>query len=109
MELCGLEPRSRPEGRSLVPLLRNPGAGWASTAITAFGDRNVSLRTERHRYIRYRDLQEELYDCAADPNEWRNQAANPAYAAVLAELRAVVPPLAQMVRSLPAKRGGREE
>jgi choline-sulfatase len=108
-ELCGLKPPRPLEGRSLAPLLQQPDADWRSTAITAFSDRFISIRTEQFRYIRYRDDQEELYACSKDPHEWHNQAANPAYAAVLAELRAAVPPLAQMARSLPSKRGAREE
>jgi arylsulfatase A-like enzyme len=109
VELCGLEPASKPEGRSLVPLLKEPGAEWPSTAITAFSDRNVSIRTERFRYIRYRDGQEELYDCAADPHEWTNQAANADFAATLKELRAAVPPLSEMTKSMPRARGAKDE
>lgn len=108
-ELCGLKPPQPLEGRSLTPLLKQPDADWMSTAITAFSERFISIRTEQFRYIRYRDDQEELYDCSKDPHEWHNQAANPAYADVLAELRAAVPPLAQMARPLPSMRGGREE
>jgi arylsulfatase A-like enzyme len=109
VELCGLRPSAKPEGRSLVPLLKNPSAEWASTAITAFNDRNVSIRTERFRYIRYRDEQEELYDCTADPHEWRNLAANPDYATALKELRALVPSLSGMSKSMPTKRGAKDE
>ena len=109
MELCGLEPPAQPAGRSLVPLLKNPNAEWRSTAITAFNDRNISIRTERFRYIRYRDEQEELYDCTADPHEWRNLAADSDYAAAINELRASLPPLAEMMKSMPSKRGARDE
>ncbi|MCL4203860.1 MAG: sulfatase [Pirellulaceae bacterium] len=109
VELCGLPPSAKTEGRSLVPLLKNPGAEWSSTAITAFNDRNISIRTERFRFIRYRDEQEELYDCIADPHEWRNLASNPDYAAALKELRASVPPLLHMAKSMPTKRGAKDE
>jgi arylsulfatase A-like enzyme len=109
VELCGLRPVSRPEGRSLVPLLKQPGAEWSSTAITAFSDRNISIRTERFRYIRYRDGQEELYDCAVDPHEWNNQVANADFAATLKELRATVPPLSEMAKSMPRARGAKDE
>ena len=109
VELCGLEPPAQPAGRSLVPLLKNPNAEWQSTAITAFNDRNISIRTERFRYIRYRDEQEELYDCTADPHEWRNLAADSDYAAAINELRASLPPLAEMMKSMPSKRGARDE
>ena len=46
-------------------------------------------RTRTHKYVRYYGLDdacEELYHLAADPDELHNQAANPAYAAVRAEL-----------------------
>ncbi|NKB66962.1 MAG: sulfatase-like hydrolase/transferase [Candidatus Latescibacteria bacterium] len=48
-------------------------------------------RTRTHKYVRYYgpdDACEELYDLAADPHELHNQAANPDYAAVHAELGA---------------------
>jgi hypothetical protein len=47
--------------------------------------------TERWRYIRYANGNEELYDHAGDPREWKNLAANPALAAVLAEYRKWLP------------------
>jgi iduronate 2-sulfatase len=37
---------------------------------------NHSLRTERWRYIRYRDGLEELYDHSNDELEWTNLAGN---------------------------------
>jgi arylsulfatase A-like enzyme len=109
VELCGLQPVTKPEGCSLVPLLKKPGAAWPSTAITCFSDRNVSIRTERFRYIRYRDGQEELYDCVADPHEWTNQTSNPDFAAALQELRVTVPPLSKMEKSVPRVRGAKDE
>ena len=108
-ELCGLQLPPSVEGRSLVPLLKDPGTEWASTAVTAFGDRHVSIRTERFRYIRYRDGQEELYDRAEDPHEWRNLSGDPDYADALGGLRASVPPLAEMAKPVPSKRGARDE
>lgn len=80
-----------------------------SPTRTGCSDRFISIRTEQFRYIRYRDDQEELYDCSKDPHEWHTQAANPAYAATLAEVRRAVPPLAQMAKALPRKRGAVEE
>ena len=76
-ELCGLKAPDDVTGRSLVPLLERPDAAWESTAITAYGDRYITIRNEQFRYIRYRDGQEEFYDCANDPHEWANQISNP--------------------------------
>jgi arylsulfatase A-like enzyme len=104
-ELCGIEAPAYVAGRSLVPLLRQPDAEWDSTAITAYGDRFISIRNERFRYIRYANDQEELYDATADPNEWRNQIANPEFAAATADLRTKVPPLREMVPKLKRARG----
>lgn len=104
-ELCGLKPPAAVEGRSLVPLLKDPKAEWESTAVTAFGDRYVTIRAEKYRYIRYREDEEELYDHSKDPNEWTNQITNKDYAAALETLRAKVPALKDMAPKLKSGRG----
>ena len=43
------------------------------------------------RYIRYADGGEELYDEAADPQEWKNLAGNPELASIKAELAKYMP------------------
>jgi len=92
------------DGFSLRPLLKNPAAGvWdgpdfslAATASTVHvepntpaqvSDQHFSLRTERFRYIRCRNGEEELYDHQNDPNEWVNQAANPEFKSALETMR----------------------
>lgn len=107
-DLCGIAPPAYVDGRSLSPLLKNPEAAWESTAITAYDERYISLRTERFRYIRYRDGQEELYDCAADPREWTNQIRSPKYATEIKKLRASVPALSEMSPAMPLKRRGKQ-
>jgi iduronate 2-sulfatase len=52
------------------------------------------LRSDRWRYIRYRDKTEELYDLMNDPNEWINLADEGQYEPVLAGFRREVPPQA---------------
>jgi hypothetical protein len=47
---------------------------------------NHAVRTERHRYIRYHDGSEELYDHQTDPNEWTNLASRPEHDALRTEL-----------------------
>lgn len=103
-ELCGLTPSRPLEGRSLAPLLKQPDAAWQSTAITAFNDRYITIRTEQFRYIRYRDEQDELYDCAADPHEWHNLIAKPELAGVLKTLRASLPKSSEMTVPTPSRR-----
>ncbi len=73
VELCGLPKKSELEGESLAALLRDPAAGRNPT-VSTFLPGNHSVRSERWRYIRYRDGGEELYDRTADPNEYRNLA-----------------------------------
>jgi arylsulfatase A-like enzyme len=90
-ELCELPTVDGLEGRSLVPLLREPNINWDRPALTTHGRGNHSLRTERWRYIRYADGGEEFYDHSTDPNEWHNLADNPELAAVKAELARSLP------------------
>ena len=103
-ELCGIEPPSCVDGRSLVPLLKKPNAKWKSTAISALYDMYISIRTEQFRYIRYTDGQEEFYDCSRDPHEWTNQIGNPKYATEIKKLRASVPTLSKMSLPMPPKK-----
>lgn len=68
VELCGLPmPESRLDGRSLVPLLKNPQADWEWPAITCNGRDSYSLTFEDWKYNRFFDGSEELYDLKNDP------------------------------------------
>lgn len=91
VELCGLPPRAGLEGRSLVPLLRDPRSPWKRPAVTTFGRGNHAVRSERWRYIRYSDGSEELYDHDRDPMEWTNLAGREDLAAVKKQLAAWLP------------------
>jgi arylsulfatase A-like enzyme len=90
-EMCGLQPVAAHEGRSLVPLLANPGAGRDRPSLTTYGRGNHSLRSRRWRFIRYNDNSEELYDHRSDPNEWSNLAGDTRYTDVCANLRRWLP------------------
>ncbi len=91
VELCGLPAAKNQDGASLVPLLKDPAAPWDRPAITTHGRNNHAVRTEKHRYIRYADGSEELYDEEADPLEWTNLAGKPEMARVKEELAARLP------------------
>lgn len=74
LELCGLPMLDDLEGVSLNPLLENPEAAWDHVAVTTYQQSNHAVRSKHHRYIRYADGSEELYDHRVDPNEWNNLA-----------------------------------
>lgn len=89
-DLCGLPRNPSNEGLSLVPQLKSPTAKRPPAVIT-YLEGNHAVRTERWRYIRYHDGGEELYDCVADPNEWRNIAADPTHTKLKTELARHLP------------------
>lgn len=107
-ELCGLTPPAYIDGRSLVPLLKDPQAPWESTAITGLCDKSktdlayVSIRHELGRYTRYGSKEEEFYDASQDPHEWTNQIDNPEYATSVEKLRALVPSFEGAAKPLPS-------
>lgn len=90
-DLCGVPTPEHVRGPSLRPLLVDPNAKWDRPAVTTFGRNNHAVRSETHRYIRYADGGEELYDETADPYEWKNLAADPALVKVKAELAKSLP------------------
>lgn len=91
VELAGLPAKSGLEGHSLTPQLKNADAPREWPAITTHGPDNHGIRTDKWRYIRYADGSEELYDMKADPNEWKNIAAEPRLADTRRELAAWLP------------------
>lgn len=102
VDLCSLPRPAGLEGRSLVPLLRNPDAPWDGVArsmiakhVTEPGDGQITghaLRTPRYRWIEWTgdplpEPVHELYDHDVDPAETRNIAATPAGRQVIEALR----------------------
>ena len=90
-ELAGLEPPSHLQGHSLMPLLQDPSAEWPHVAITTHLFGNHAVRTRFHRYIRYADGGEELYDHREDPQEWHNLASSPDHAELKKRLAGLLP------------------
>jgi arylsulfatase A-like enzyme len=92
LDLCGLPPYDRNEGLNLVPrMMEKETEGADSYAITTFGMQNHGLRSPEYRYIRYEDGGEELYDHAADPNEWFNLAGEPGKEELIQQLKEYLP------------------
>ena len=98
-ELAGIAPPPGLHGRSLAPLLRDPGTPWNHPALTqvvrgpvAARFKGYSVRNERWRYTEWEDGKRgtELYDEDGDPNELRNLADDPKQARVVAEMRALL-------------------
>ncbi|MHC4877931.1 MAG: sulfatase [Planctomycetota bacterium] len=90
-ELCGLPIGAHLDGDSLVPLLKEPNADWSTPALTTHGIGNHSVRSERWRYTRYANGDEELYDHDADPMEWKNRASDPNLKSVKEDLARWIP------------------
>jgi hypothetical protein len=86
-EQCNLPQVEGLDGRSLVPLLKDPSQSWDRPALTTHGRGNHALRTEQYRYIRYADGSEELYDHKVDPHEWHNISEQPSSEGIKKELK----------------------
>ncbi|MFC1607775.1 sulfatase [Candidatus Latescibacterota bacterium] len=97
LDLAGITPPERMQGRSLVPVLQetqNDGRGeflceYLSKAFPSIVQ-SEGYRTDRWKYIRWLDTQpevEELYDLDTDPGEEHNLAQNSDFAAQLKDMQ----------------------
>jgi len=85
--LSGLSVPPHVQGKSLVPVLDNRTAEIHDVVYTCLKEDHL-LTTMDWSYALYRDGGEELYDLRKDPRQFFNLAADPAYGAVLENLRA---------------------
>lgn len=90
-DLAGLSIPPHVQGRTLLPLLKDPLSAWDGVGITTHGRGNHAARDGRWRYIRYEDGGEELYDHQSDPNEWTNLAQKPGYEDIVRALASRLP------------------
>lgn len=91
IDLIGNNTFDQLEGTSLLPFIVNPDTTREEPAITTFHFNNHSVRTERWRYIKYSNGEEELYDHRNDPDEFYNLASMSDYRAIMDELKAWLP------------------
>ena len=82
------------EGKSFAPLLDQPDLPWKTAAFSEYpkgGYQGTAMRTDRFRYVEWRDkkgqlVDRELYDHENDPQENENIAGRPEHAALLEKL-----------------------
>jgi arylsulfatase A-like enzyme len=92
VELCRLAPDAGLEGQSLAAVLRDPAtARDRNVVVCEVKPGGYAVVNQRWRYIHYADGGEELYDLAADPNEWTNLAGSASFGEVIARLRRSAP------------------
>ncbi|MBW2271031.1 MAG: sulfatase [Deltaproteobacteria bacterium] len=95
VDLANLPQPGPLDGRSLKPLLVEPGSVWPHAARSWLQRGDVfgaTLRTEHHRYTEWDEgaAGRELYDHRSDSDEARNLADDPSQAAVVARLSAAL-------------------
>lgn len=91
LDMCGYPTNEELDGTSLKPLLHKPDMEWNQVAITSFGPKNHTVRTEHFRYIEYSDGSNELYDHRKDPNEWYNVVDKEEYKDIVSQLKDRLP------------------
>ena len=97
-DLCGLDRPKHLQGKSLVPVLKNPAASFRRSAYSSYphgrgrGKTRVvghSIRTDRHRYTEWWDQKTDkpvagvLTDITADPGETTSVTAKQSLQAML--------------------------
>jgi uncharacterized sulfatase len=101
LELAGLPPASHVEGRSLVPLLRQPDREWPHRSFSQLPKqdqlpggaritaemRGRSVREGRWNYVAWDGGAEALFDLQTDPYQMQNLAAMPENAVTLSAMR----------------------
>jgi arylsulfatase A-like enzyme len=85
--MCGVKAPATSEGRDFSAVLRDPSRPGRPSLMFAYRDVQRAVRDERWKLIRYPQIDRtQLFDLAADPDETRDLAADPAQAARISEL-----------------------
>jgi arylsulfatase A-like enzyme len=90
-DLAGVAPIEGTDGRSLRPLLEDPGAPFRDTIFTAYRDVQRAIRDSRFKLIRYPQADRtQLFDLLADPLEREDLASRPDHSETLARMGALL-------------------
>ncbi|MGB6223664.1 sulfatase [Haloferula sp.] len=104
-DLCGISAPDDLQGKSLVPMLKDPSAVGKErvyTVVSRGKELGKALRSDRWRYSRWQDG-EELYDLKNDIKEHHNLANSPESKAILVKMRR---DLAEIEKSAASKKVG---
>jgi N-acetylglucosamine-6-sulfatase len=93
LDAAGALPGKLQDGRSLFPLLDDPGLEWGRDLLIegAPGFNQPAfdaLRTYRYVYVEHANGERELYDLERDPHQLRSLYLDPGYAAIRGKLAA---------------------
>ncbi|MDF1825551.1 MAG: sulfatase [Verrucomicrobiales bacterium] len=80
-DLVGVGMPDSVQGKSLRPVLRDPGASVREVAYSTNRKQGDFVRSDRWAYMKYHDGSEELYDMEKDPGQFTNLAGMKAVAA----------------------------
>jgi choline-sulfatase len=91
-ELAGAPPRLPHDGRSLLPIIDGRDADRAvfSQAHEAVGMPCIMVRQGPHKYHYIHGYESQLFDLAADPEEWDNLSGRPEHRTVEERLKGLV-------------------
>jgi arylsulfatase A-like enzyme len=87
--VTGATPGRLLDGRSLLPILRDPNIGWGRDLLV---EREpgaatfAAIRTPRYAYAEHGSGEKELYDLGVDPHQLQSRHADAAYEAVRTRL-----------------------
>jgi arylsulfatase A-like enzyme len=90
-DLCGFAAPSQIDGRSLVPVLRGQADKVRDYCFLGYKDLQRAINDGRWKLIRYPQIgKTQLFDLVADPHEMHDLSADPAQAAKVREMTALL-------------------
>jgi arylsulfatase A-like enzyme len=71
LDLANAQPDITVDGRSLVPLIENPGIAWRSGFLVET-PKYAAIRTDNYVYVAHFTSAREIYDLVKDPDQMQN-------------------------------------